>query len=249
MGYYVGLIHCDSPSTAEHLYRQCDGMEFEHSANTMDLRAVQPSFLPKLVKEPRSRTANMRTDYKAPAFATKALEHTKVEIAWEKDDPKRTRLLQQDFSKGDYDDEALKNLMANSSSEGEEDEDNEASASKYQSLLGGGDDEDGDDRTHDVEIKWNVGLEQAGKDALERRKQKQEQQNMSIFEQYEEKRKEKRKARKKGKKATTDEDDQEVEPTPKAKKVCNYAYDAIYATRHYILSKVVSLYSCCYGTG
>ncbi len=38
-----------------------------------------------------------------------------MDIAWEREDPKRTRLLMQDFSKGDYNDDELRDIMACSS--------------------------------------------------------------------------------------------------------------------------------------
>lgn len=38
--YYYGVVECDSVSTAEHLYKACDGVEFERSSNVFDLRFV-----------------------------------------------------------------------------------------------------------------------------------------------------------------------------------------------------------------
>ena len=94
--YYFAVVECDSARTSAALYQNCDGMEFEHSANTLSL-----SYIDDEMKFPSATVDMMReTCTEAPArydgtnFNTGAKSHTHVELTWDGEDPERQAQLQ-----------------------------------------------------------------------------------------------------------------------------------------------------------
>ena len=91
--YYYAIVECDSARTAMAIYSECDGMEFERSGNLMDLRFVpdENDFSCRQVRDaalPADIDALLasRRGYMAPEFESKALQHTRPELTWDKDD-------------------------------------------------------------------------------------------------------------------------------------------------------------------
>eukprot|EP00493_Phyllostaurus_siculus_P022619 UN22953 len=81
MRYYFALIDCDSVKTADALYSELDGMEFEHSANQIDLRFIGGDWEAKY--EVRDRASSTPSNYKAPTFFTQAVQHSNVKDNWD----------------------------------------------------------------------------------------------------------------------------------------------------------------------
>ena len=93
--YYFALVECDSRETAAAIYAKCDGLEFEKSANVLDLRYVP--------EEVQFEEADMREycdklplpgEYRGkPMMVTQALHNTKTKITWDGDDVERRQAL------------------------------------------------------------------------------------------------------------------------------------------------------------
>ena len=91
LNYYYAVVECDSVRTAEAVYGECDGMEYEGSANTIDLR-----FIPDDVEipfQPRDSATSVPADYIPRMFVTHALQATDVPLTWDADDHERTEAM------------------------------------------------------------------------------------------------------------------------------------------------------------
>ncbi|XP_075557757.1 ESF1 homolog [Dermacentor variabilis] len=221
--YYYAIAECDSAETADHLYRELDGREYESSGTCLDLRFVpddmtfdeEPTSVADSVPDPQS--------YTPLNFVTSALQSVNVQLTWDEDDPRRTEAMQRAFKEdGDHDD--LKVYLASSSSESEGEVDQgqgtdvkevkkkssmEAQIQKYRDLLKSLDDgekkpDDNDDDV-EMEVTWNPGLSKQVGDLV---KKKQEQpEGKTPFQEFLEKRKEKRKLKRSLNKKGTEAED------------------------------------------
>jgi hypothetical protein len=125
MRYFFAVIECDSVVTASALYDAADGIEFERSSNFIDLR-----FIPDLSHEfesrsPRDTADTVPFDYAPQPFATRALQHSNVQLTWDADDQRRLKKLQKRrFTEDELKDEDFKAYLASSTdSEGDHDRD------------------------------------------------------------------------------------------------------------------------------
>lgn len=207
--YYFAVIECDSSGTSGYLYKACDGVEFERTSNVLDLRFIPDDM--EFDHPPRDVATEVPTNYLAPDFHTRALQHSKVNIAWDDDEPLRVKTLHRKFEPDQLNEMDFKAYLASDDevSDGDDDDDHsqengedgenkkKSLREKYRALLLESGDpseerEDKDDK--DMEITFNTGLEELSKRILEKSKKNNSEE--TVWEAYLRKRSEKRKARK-----------------------------------------------------
>ncbi|KAI5805046.1 pre-rRNA processing protein Esf1 [Geopyxis carbonaria] len=189
--YYYAVVECDTEATAKHIYDNCDGAEYEATANFFDLRFI-PDETSFEEDTPRDTCDRNPDDYVPNEFVTDALQHSKVKLTWDEDDAQRKQVSKRAFSQRDIEENELKAYLASSDSESE-DEDKEASKEKYRALLGGltfG--KKGAEASGDMEVTFTSGL--AERD--EKAKVIDDEEGLTTIEKYAKKEKERRMQRK-----------------------------------------------------
>ena len=143
--YYYAVAEFDGAGSANKVYEECDGSEYELSATRFDLRFIPDDM--EFDEGPVS-TCDAMPDpdsYKPKVFMTSALQQGKVELTWDETDPERLAAMKRAFEKDDDDDDdkEARALIASESEDDEEekkasedeDDTNDAIA-KYKALLG-----------------------------------------------------------------------------------------------------------------
>ncbi|KAJ4836910.1 hypothetical protein Tsubulata_034702 [Turnera subulata] len=210
--YYFAVVEFDSVATADHVYKTCDGVEFERSSNVLDLRFIPDSM--EFKHPPRDVATEAPSNYEHLDFLTKPLQHTNPGISWDEDEPQRVKSLKRKFNAEQLGDLELNEFLASDESESDIDENDKATEDKadkkqtkrdkYRALLqsGDGSDGDGEEEGQDMEVTFNTGLEDLSKRLLEKKDKKSE----SVWEAYLRKRREKKKASKNKSNYSSDEE-------------------------------------------
>lgn len=162
--YYYAVVVCDDVTTAKNIYDNCDGTEYESTANVFDLRYI-PEGMEFDESEARDVCTKIPSSYRPDsAFVTDALQHSKVKLTWDETPKERVTLASRAFSQKEIDDMDFKAYLA---SDSEDEEGGADLKSKYQSLVGGKfrknvDTEEASDDEGDVdmEITFNPGLDE-----------------------------------------------------------------------------------------
>lgn len=127
--YYYAVVECDSVATADKVYQECDGIEYESSATRVDLRFI-PDDTSFEEDTPTDECHELpdASSYKPRQFTTTALQQAKVDLTWDETALDR-RELGDKLSSGQVDkltDKELRQIVAYSSEEeSEEEQDNE----------------------------------------------------------------------------------------------------------------------------
>lgn len=118
--YFYAVIVCDAVSTAEKVYADLDGHDYESSGTKVDLRFIPDDMT--FDDEPKDVCTSLPSAdslYEPEAFVTKALHQSKVECTWDETDRERTRITRRKFGKEEMEALDLKDYLASSSSEDE----------------------------------------------------------------------------------------------------------------------------------
>ncbi len=129
--YYFAVTEVSNPDYADIIYREVDGMEFEHSSTAIDLRTLPIEALESVVKDRpmRDEATSIPAKYEPPDFVVSALQQSNVKCTWDQGDKEREKKLtgyggsnwQESFEQDD-----LKAYIASdASSEEESDSDDE----------------------------------------------------------------------------------------------------------------------------
>ncbi|XP_015281492.1 PREDICTED: ESF1 homolog [Gekko japonicus] len=216
--YFYAVVECDSAETANKIYEECDGLEFESSCSFVDLR-----FIPDDVTfdgEPKDVASE--TDgapYKPKFFTSAAVATSKVDITWDETDHERVTSLSRTFRRDELLDMDFQAYLASSSEEEEEvitpsadlaghkhhHKDEEEQIAKYRELLQSIQEKEKKHQETDMEmeIKWVPGLKETAEEMVRHKLEGKDQ--LTPWEQFLEKKKEKRKMKKKNQKAAAEE--------------------------------------------
>ncbi|XP_060581600.1 ESF1 homolog isoform X3 [Ruditapes philippinarum] len=208
--YYYAVIECDSIETADHIYKECDGLEYESSATKLDLRFI-PDEETFEENDVSSACMEIPSNYKPQFFFNAALSQSKVDLTWDETDRERVQLTSQQFTNNakEVEEEDLKAYLASSSDEegadygaiiGNNEDDGDSgddsdnkNLDKYKKLLTDLNSQE-NKKKHDVEmeISWEPGLKEATEKIVKKKKQSK---NSTVWEDYLQKKKEKKKSK------------------------------------------------------
>ncbi|XP_005042786.1 PREDICTED: ESF1 homolog [Ficedula albicollis] len=228
--YFYAVVECDSPETANKIYEECDGLEFESSCSFIDLR-----FIPDNVTfddKPKDVASEVNIAvYKPKYFTSAAMGTSKVDITWDETDHERVTSLSRTFNKEELLDMDFQAYLASSSEEEEEEQqdgdvanemeddkprksqkDDEEQIAKYRELLQSIQEKEKKQEEKDIgmEIKWVPGLKETAEEMVKNRLEGKD--NLTPWQKYLEKKKEKRMLKKKRKAAAEREDSEDELP-------------------------------------
>ncbi|XP_015712224.1 ESF1 homolog [Coturnix japonica] len=217
--YFYAVVECDSPETANKIYEECDGLEFESSCSFIDLR-----FIPDNVTfedKPKDTASEVNVSVYKPEYLTSAAMGTsKVDITWDETDHERVTSLSRTFNKEELLDMDVQAYLVSPSEEEEEQQQGEGVASeveddkprksqkddeeqiaKYRELLQSIQEKEKKQEEKDIEmeIKWVPGLKESAEEMVKNRLEGKD--NLTPWQKYLEKKKEKRNLKKKRKAA------------------------------------------------
>lgn len=218
--YYYAVVYCSDVSTAESIYQNCDGTEFESTANVFDLRYVPEGM--EMTDEPRDECTSVPKHYKPIQFSTDALQHSKVKLTWDETPADRVEISKRAFTQKEIEEMDFKAYLASDSDESEVEHDDQAKNKLKalvmdsvklgdKSIFDGKDDKEDDEV--DMEITFTPGLDEQNHQTSDNDLEKEE----STIDKIKRKEKERRKKRKQRVKELKKESEVKLKETLKKK--------------------------------
>lgn len=236
MKYYYAVIECDTVETANRIYSELDGAEYESSKTCFDLRFIPDDM--EFEDEAKDICTQLPSKdlYKPNQFLNTALSEAEVALTWDETDKKRLETTTKNYNKkSEIKLEDFKDYLALSSEEEEDAEKNGSDASlisdselsdedgdsndegvksninKYKKLLEGIEETERKKEDKQLEVTWDIGLKEKTEEAL---KTKEKKKSASPWNEFLDKVKEKKKKRKaKVKALKKNAESQEPQPT------------------------------------
>lgn len=147
--YYYAVVEFDTPETANMVYTECDGKEYELSASRFDLRFIPDDMV--FEAEPTSSCLSPPTpeSYKPKLFFTTALQQGRVDLTWDEDDPERAVAMRKAYELEDGDIGDVKAFLASDSDDDDE-------VDKKESRIAPPSDEDSNEDESECEDKDTI---------------------------------------------------------------------------------------------
>ncbi|XP_059620703.1 ESF1 homolog [Phlebotomus argentipes] len=226
--YFYAVIECDSVRTADFLYAECDGLEYESSATKMDLRFIPDDMeFEEEAHDVCEKLPNFK-EYRPRHFQTSALHNAKVRLTWDDtcEDRKEfnqkvaqgkiTEVSQDDlkrfiaYSSEEEEEEATEDGKEASGSEDSDEENKKTSIDKYKSLLSEINEQEKRKKSDKIEREFSWGI-MVGKDDEDKSEDDEKTSSLTPFERLVEKKQQKQKKRKEDLKKKQEDSEEESE--------------------------------------
>ena len=167
--YFFAIIYCDSVGTAQYIYDEYDGFEYENSSLKLDLRFVPNDT--KFPNPPKDVCTKLNPKHELKGqLINSALQSSNVKLTWEAPDDKRYEMISKNLSLEKLEEMDLKEYLG---SESDEEED----VNKYRKLITYEAEEGRKGKAKDVQITFKSGLEEISESDNEEMKPEKKKKN------------------------------------------------------------------------
>ncbi|RUS82405.1 hypothetical protein EGW08_009857 [Elysia chlorotica] len=178
--YYYAVVECDSVRTADNIYAECDGREYQLSSVRLDLRFIPDDMI--FDDPPKESFTDQQgvADYEPSQFNSSALSQAKVEVTWDETEfdrlSRRMSALQQKELQSIVEENKYADIIAPPESDSEVEDDERPQWLKNLLAKDGSEDEDERTITEEEKIRLyrQVLMEKVAEDEEEEKKEEGE---------------------------------------------------------------------------